>query len=522
MGHPSHKKQMKNQLLHTLKNYKPSYLVPDILSGLLVAIIALPLSIALGLQSVPADLPANGLRMGIITAIIAGFVISAFGGSKFQIGGPTAAFVVIIFNYLANPEIGLLGLQISTIMAGVILILMGITKCGNLVKFIPYPIVVGFTTGIGITLMAGQFKDFARINVTGSGFIEKIITLFTNINTFHLPTFLMGVLALVIIVLIKKINKKLPSAFIAVIICSVIGMFVTKKYNIATIGSTYGKITASFDVMKFSGLGKVNFGKLIMPSIIIAFLGGLESLLSATVADGMSRTKHAPNTELVGQGLANISSALLGGLPATGAIARTSANITSGAKTALSGIFHSIFILIMYFALMDLVGYIPLAVLSAILINVAYGICNFKLFYKILRFGVRDDCILVVTCLLTVFFDLTYGVIGGLVLTIAINLINIKKNLHIEEIIEEGKDTLILTGSLYFISINKFIATATKSIENNKKLYIDFKDVESIDATAMQKLIKFNQQCKKHGGDLEFINYNEVINNRLNKYFHTL
>ena len=373
---------MKPELFNSLKNYKKSNLLNDLLAGLMVAIIALPLSIALGIQSVPETVSSNGIQFGIITAIVAGFFISALGGSRFQIGGPTAAFVVILYSYIANPDIGILGLAIAGIMAGVILILMGFLKVGSVMRFFPYPITIGFTTGIGITLLVGQIKDLCGFTSGGTEAIEKIISYFENISSFNIATFGVGLVGLACVIIIPKINKKIPSAFVALILCTIITLIINQfaGTSVATIGSKYGDIRAGFFPIDFSSIESVKFSALIVPAIVIAFLCAIESLLSATVAAGMTNTSFNTNQELVGQGVANIFSSLLGGLPATGAIARTAAGIENGAKSPLTGVFHAVFVLLMYFALMDVVKYIPLCVFSAILISVAINMSRFKLF----------------------------------------------------------------------------------------------------------------------------------------------
>ena len=300
---------MKPKLFESLKNYGKKDLCSDLMAGLMVAIIALPLSIALGIQSVPADVSSRGIQFGIITAIVAGFFISALGGSKHQVGGPTAAFVVILFGYLANPEIGVLGLIIAGIMAGVILLLMGFFKVGSIMKFFPYPITIGFTTGIGVTLLIGQIKDFCGFtNVNGTETLEKILSYIENIGSFDLATFFVGAIGLACVVGIPKISKKIPAAFVALIVCTLVTALLNgfANTNIATIGSKYGEVKAGFFPADFSGISNVNFGALIVPAIVIAFLCAIESLLSATVASGMTGEPFDANQELVGQGVANI------------------------------------------------------------------------------------------------------------------------------------------------------------------------------------------------------------------------
>ena len=507
---------MKPQLFKSLKNYKKKDLVSDLLAGLMVAIIALPLSIALGIQSVPESVSANGIQFGIITAIVAGFFISALGGSKYQIGGPTAAFVVILYSYLLNPDIGLLGLALAGIMAGVLLIIMSFLKVGSVMKFFPYPITIGFTTGIGITLIVGQIKDLCGLDATGSETIEKIISYFENISTFDLYTFIVGVVGLLCVIIIPKINKKIPSAFVSLIVCTGLTFALNglAGANVETIGSKYGDIKAGFFPIDFSGIGSVKFTALIVPSIVIAFLCAIESLLSATVAGGMTGTTFDSNQELFGQGVANICSSLLGGLPATGAIARTAAGIENGAKSPLSGMFHAIFVLILYFALMDVVKFIPLAVFSAILTSVAINMSRFPLFIKLLKFGVRDLLILLTTCILTVVFDLTYGVIGGVVLTFIVNAKNIKTGVKIE--VADG--VIKVNGTLFFVNAEKLTDAIKNQLENLDAVTIDFKNLENIDQTAFEKLAVSIKKAKAQGKTVQIINANQKVNGRFNRF----
>ena len=505
------------ELLNSLKGYKKSYIINDLLSGLLVAIIAMPLSIALGLQSVPGS---NGIQMGIITAIVAGFIVSVLGGSRFQIGGPTAAFVTIIFGYISNESIGLIGLQIATLLAGVLLIVLGLLKCGNLVKFIPYPIIVGFTTGIGITLLFSQIKDLCGFTGGGTHFLDKIIGYAKSISSFNLATFLLGVGTLISIYGIQKINKKLPSAFISIILFTVVNLLIKgENLGIQTIGSTYGEISASISFIDFSPVKNLNFLNIIVPTIVIAFLGGLESLLSATVADGMTKLKSNYNQELIGQGVGNIGSILLGGLPATGAIARTSANINSGAKSSLAGAFHAIFLLIMYFALMSVIKFIPLCALSAVLINVSINICNPKLFIRLTTFGKRDFIVLYVTMLLTVFFDLTYGVLGGFLIAIILNLKNVKIGLKTVKNDENSILKYELFGSLYFFTVNKLITTIKCDLNGQNKVVLDLKNLTNLDLTAIEKLSSFSELLKVSSVEFIIENASEKSQKRLHKYF---
>ncbi|MBP3496128.1 MAG: SulP family inorganic anion transporter [Clostridia bacterium] len=511
---------MKPQFFKSLKGYTKSDLLHDLFAGLMVAIIALPLSIALGIQSVPSDVSSNGIQFGIITAIVAGFFISFLGGSKFQIGGPTAAFVVILFGYLANPKIGVLGLAISGMMAGVLLILMGFLRVGSVMKFFPYPITIGFTTGIGVTLLIGQIKDLCGFESTGTEAIEKVVSYIENIKTFDLATFFIGAIGLACVIVIPKINKKIPSAFVALILCTIVTVILNQfaGTEIQTIGSKYGEVKAGFFPPDFSKIGDVHFPSLIIPSIVIAFLCAIESLLSATVAGSMTSTSFDANQELIGQGSANILSSLFGGLPATGAIARTAAGIENGARSPFTGMFHAVFVLIMYFALMGVMQFIPLAVFSAILISVAINMSRFPLFAKLTRFGVRDTIILLVTCILTIIFDLTYGVIGGVVVTFIVNIKSFKTGLKIHS--ENG--TVKASGTIFFVNANRVIDALSKELESNEKVTLDLTDVERIDETALEKLSSFNKSVKKQNKELILLGANQKTSARIEKYYAVL
>lgn len=515
---------MKPQLFNSLKNYKKRDLVHDLMAGLMVAIIALPLSIALGIQSVPAEVSSRGIQFGIITAIVAGFFISALGGSKHQIGGPTAAFVVILFGYLADPKIGVLGLAIAGIMAGVLLILMGVFKVGSVMKYFPYPITIGFTTGIGVTLLIGQLKDLCGFDASGTEAIEKLISYAQNIATFDFATFLVGLIGLACVIGLPKLSKKIPAAFVALIVCTGATLLLNNLLSteVATIGSKYGEVKAGFFPVDFSGLGEIDFSALIVPAIVIAFLCAIESLLSATVASGMTGDPFDANQELVGQGAANIFSSLLGGLPATGAIARTAAGIENGAKSPLTGMFHAVFILIMYFALMNVVQYIPLAVFAAILISVAINMSRFPLFLKLSKFGIRDVSVLLTTFALTVVFDLTYGVIGGLIVTVLVNVKNLKTGLQIEKDETAQTPTLVLTGTLYFVNANKLAVAVEKEFETADNVTVDMRGVERVDETALEKIVSLNKKIKAKGKNLDLVGYNEKICRRFDKFFKVL
>jgi SulP family sulfate permease len=471
---------MRPQLFESLKGYSFRKLGKDFVSGVIVAIVALPLSIALGLQS------GVTLQQGIITAIVAGFFIAAFGGSKFQIGGPTAAFVAIIAGYLSNPNIGFFGLQIATVMAGILLLLLGFLRLGRFIKYVPYPVVIGFTAGIGVTLFIGQLKDLLGMPtaLTGS-FLDKMTILFYNLKNLNALTFMIGLATLMLIIIINKINKKIPAPFIAIIVASLLTLVLQKAdpsaLSVATLTSTFGEIKAEVSFIDFSQITSINFVDLIVPTLVITFLGGVESLLSCTVADGMTDTKHNANQELIGQGAANIVSPLFGGLPATGAIARTAANIKSGAQTPVSGIIHSVTLLVMFISLMPLVGYIPMAALAAVLIVVAYNMSNVPLLVKLFNLSGKDTFVLIVTCILTVVEDLVIGVVSGIALMIILSIPTFSRKLSV---VNTG-GVIKISGSINFINIEKVLLEV-----NEKTICVDITEVKGVDLSGFDRLRK--------------------------------
>lgn len=510
---------MKPELLRSLQHYDKRDLGSDLLAGLMVAIIALPLSIALGIQS------GATLQTGILTAIVAGFFISLLGGSRYQIGGPTAAFVVIILGYLQDPQIGVTGLALATLGAGALLIVLGFCRAGGLVRYIPYPIVIGFTTGIGVTLLTGQLKDLTGLTMpqgTGDGFVGKLVGLVRGADTIDLLTLAVGLGTVALIYLIPKISKKLPAAFCAIIIATLATLVLNTWVEgaaIETIGSKYGQVKVQFHGIDLTGLGSVSYGKLVLPALVIAFLCAIESLLSATVADGMTGAEHDPNQELVGQGVANIASALCGGLPATGAIARTAAGINNGAKSPLTGVFHALFLLVMYVVLMPLMGFVPLAGLAAILITVSIHMANFPVFFRLTTFGARDCLVLVVTCLLTVFFDLTYGVIGGFILCCLIylpRLLRPGKVFATDQ--QEDKTTVKLVGKLCFMNVVGIQDYALKQGGGRRELELEFFDVTALDVTAAERLGKLGKKLRAQGKSLSLTGLSPALQKTFDRF----
>ena len=417
-------KEFTPKLFSVLKNYSGAQLVKDIVAGIIVAIIALPLSIALAIAS------GVGPEAGIYTAIVAGFIVSFLGGSRVQIAGPTAAFATIVAGIVLKD--GKEGLIIATIMAGVILIIMGLCRFGSLLKYIPDPITTGFTAGIAVTLFIGQIKDFTGISyMNGEKPIEtgeKIMALIKNAATVNVQSVLIGALALIILCLSQKFLKKIPGSFIAVIVtAAIVEIF---HLDVNTIGTQFENIQAGLPPVSInlSMFTFASFRAQLTNAVTIAFLAGVESLLSAVVADSMIGSKHKPNMELVAQGVGNIASACLGGIPATGAIARTAANIKNGGRTPVAGMVHSVSLLLVVVFLMPLAKLIPMPCIAAILFQVAYNMSGWRRFVKLVKSSPKSDIVvLVITFVLTVVFDLVVAIEVGVLLAdgVPVGLVNV-------------------------------------------------------------------------------------------------
>lgn len=388
----------------------------DIVSGIIVAIIALPLSIALAISSGVSP------EKGLITAIFAGFVISLLGGSKVQIGGPTGAFVVIVYGIVQQH--GIDGLIIATIMAGIILIIMGVLRLGDLIKYVPKTITVGFTSGIAVTLLITQFKDFFGLQIQNvpAEAIEKLECYIENINTFDIMAFIVGLACIILMIYWPKVNKNIPGSLIALIVATaVVKIF---SINIDTIGSVYSNISSSIPAPSIPKVDIKSIIPLIQPAITIAILAAIESLLSCVVSDNMIDDTHDSNAELIAQGAGNIASALFGGIPATGAIARTAANVRSGGRSPISGIVHAVTLLLIMVILMPLAKLIPMTVLSAILIIVSYNMGEWKEMKEMLHLPKKDVIVLYTTFILTIVFDLVLAIGVGMAMHIVFNIIS--------------------------------------------------------------------------------------------------
>lgn len=399
----------------------------DIIAGFIVAIIALPLSIALAISSGVSP------EKGLITAIFAGFMISFLGGSKVQIGGPTGAFVVIVYGIVKT--YGIDGLIIATIMSGIILIIMGMLKMGNLIKYVPQTVTVGFTSGIAVTLLITQIKDLLGLNIKDvpAEALYKISAYIENINSFHLITFLIGLACILIMVYWPKVNKGVPASIIALVFATlVVKIF---SLNVDTIGSLYSNISSTIPMPSIPKINMDKIIQLIQPAITIAVLASIESLLSCVVADKMIDDKHDSNSELVAQGFGNIASAIFGGIPATGAIARTAANVKNGGRSPISGIIHAITLLLIMILLMPLAKMIPMTVLSAILIIVSYNMGEWKEMKEMMSLPKIDVVVLLSTFILTIVFDLVIAIIVGMSIhLIAVLFINKSDDKATEEV----------------------------------------------------------------------------------------
>ena len=431
------------KLLTAFKGYKPKDYLSDIVAGVIVAIIALPLSIALAMASNARP------EMGLYTAIIAGFVTALLGGSKVNITGPTAAFATIVAGII-GPQEGFDGLFLATIMAGIILILMGLLRVGSLIKFIPHTITVGFTAGIAVTLVIGQLKDFLGLTYpAGTNAIEtihKLCLVFENISTFNIWAFVIGGLGLAILIFWPKISKKIPGSLIAVIVGALVCLI--PIINVNTIGKLYPTISSSMPSFNFPEITGGKILALLPSAFTIALLAGIESLLSCVVSDKMIGDKHNSNTELIALGAGNLLVGCFGGIPATGAIARTAANVKNGGKSPLSGMIHAVVLLLVLLLLMPLASHIPMPIIAAILFVVAYNMSEWREFVKIIKTKKWNDIlVLVVTFVLTVVFDLVKAIAVGLVIHYAIVLVKYivtkrKKEKALEnEVIEESEDS---------------------------------------------------------------------------------
>ena len=442
------------RLLSTIKHYDKKTLSADIMAGIIVGIVALPLAIAFAIASGVTP------EKGIITAVVAGLIISVFGGSKVQIGGPTGAFIIIIYGIIQ--QYGIEGLTIATLMAGAFLVLFGLLRLGTIIKYIPYPIIVGFTSGIAVTIFTTQIKDLFGLQITNipSDFIEKWGAYAQNINTIDLWSALIGILSVIIIAIMPRFSKKIPGSLVAIIVMTILALVLKNTLGITSI-ETIGDRFAISNQLPDAQVPQMSWETikgLVSPALTIAILGAIESLLSATVADGVIGDHHDSNTELMAQGLANIAAPLFGGIPATGAIARTMTNINNGGKTPISGIVHAVVLLLIFLFLMPLAQYIPMACLAGVLVIVSYGMSGWRSFKELMKNPKSDVAVLLITFFLTIIFDLTIAIEVGLIIACLLFMKRMAETTDVKVIMDEidPNDELDITkGNLEHLTIPK-------------------------------------------------------------------
>jgi len=501
-------KTFRPQIIDSLRNYNREKFMSDLMAGIIVGIVALPLAIAFGIASGVSP------EKGLITAIIGGFIVSFLGGSNVQIGGPTGAFIVIVYGIVQN--YGVQGLAIATIMAGIILVIIGFLRLGTIIKFIPYPIVVGFTSGIALTIFTTQIKDLFGLSIerVPADFISKWIVYAQNISTINFWPLLIGIASILIIVVTPKLSKKIPGSLVAIIVMTIIVYFLRNHLGIAsieTIGDRFA-INASLPAPESISFNMETINRLLPSAFTIAMLGAIESLLSATVADGVTGDRHRSNTELIAQGAANIVVPIFGGIPVTGAIARTMTNINNGGKTPVAGIIHAVVLLLILLFLGPLTRHIPMACLAGVLVIVSYNMSEWRSFKALLRNPKADVIVLLITFSLTVIFDLTIAIEIGLLIAVLLFLkrimdvteISVKtKELdlsdsehHVEEKLMIPKDVEVyeIDGPFFFGIANKFEESMRIVGDKPKVRIIRMRKVPFIDSTGIHNL---ESLCKK-------------------------
>ena len=502
---------LKPKLFTTLQDYSKKQFTSDLTAGIIVGIVALPLAIAFAIASgVSPD-------KGLITAIIAGFIISFLGGSKVQIGGPTGAFIVIVYGIVQ--QYGMNGLILATLMAGIILVIMGFAKFGSIIKFIPHPVVDGFTSGIALIIFSSQVKDFFGLNVetVPAEFFQKWIVFSQNLFSINYWSFLIGAVSLIIIIFFPKITHRIPGSIVAIIISTLLVQLF--HLPVETIGSRFGEIPSSIPVPSFPDFDFEIIRNLISPATTIALLAAIESLLSAVVADGMIGGRHRSNMELIAQGVANIVTPLFGGIPATGAIARTATNIKNGGRTPVAGIIHAVVLLLIMLFFGSWAKLIPMASLAAVLIVVAYNMSEWRSFVETFKYPKSDIAVLLTTFGLTIIFDLTIAIQIGMILAVLLfmrrmamvsNVGVITRELQDEDEkidvnsiqnkkVPDGVEVFEIKGPFFFGAVSKFRDTV-RIVENPPKIIIiRMRDVPAIDSTGIHALEQLLKETKKHG-----------------------
>lgn len=491
----------KPKLVSALSHYSMEKFKTDLVAGIVVGIVALPLAIAFGIASGVSP------TVGLITAIIGGFIVSAAGGCSVQIGGPTGAFIVIVYNIIAN--YGLEGLAVATFMAGLILVALGVFRLGTVIKFIPYPIVVGFTAGIALTIFSTQINDFLGLGLKNvpSEFLPKWGMFLSNLANIDWLTLGVGIAALAIIIVTPKISRRLPGALIAIILVTAVVSLVP-GVHVETIGDRFGSLPTDIPQPHGFEFTMANINRLLPSAFTIAILGAIESLLSATVADGVTGSRTNSNTELIGQGMANIIVPFFGGIPVTGAIARTMTNITNGGRTPVAGIIHAVVLFLIFLFMMPLINLVPMSCLAAVLIVVAYNMSGWRTVRAIFHNPKSDISVLAVTFLLTVIFDLTIAIEMGLMLAIILFLRRVMENTEIKVYSEqldiaEGSETTVhevldvnpgvevyeIDGPFFFGVATKFDEMMRSTLGRKPKVrIIRMRKVPFIDSTALHNL----------------------------------
>lgn len=506
------------RLLSELRHYNKAKFAADLMAGLIVGIVALPLAIAFGIASGVSP------SQGILTAIIGGFIVSALGGSRVQIGGPTGAFIVIIYGIVSDPNLGLSGLMLATMLAGIFLILLGVCHLGTIIKFIPYPIVVGFTSGIAVTIFTTQIKDLFGLTIAGKmpgDFLSKWLVYFQNFDTVDWVTTAIGVLSIVIIALTPKVSKKVPGSLVAIIVMT-IGVYFLNAYTdmkVLTIGDQFGEIKASIPSLQVPNLSWESVKSLFPTAMVIAVLGAIESLLSATVADGVCGDHHNSNQELIGQGVANLCTPLFGGIPCTGAIARTMTNINNGGRTPVAGIIHAVVLLVIFLVLMPLAAYIPMSCLAGVLVIVSYNMSGWRTFMQLMKNPKSDVIVLFITFLLTVIFDLTIAIEVGLLIACLLFMKRMAESTQIKVIADEidpndetdaevheehlripqGVEVYEINGPYFFGIANKFEELMTAMEDHPKVRIIRMRRVPFIDSTGIHNLQNLCEMSHREG-----------------------
>ena len=514
-----------------IKNYSSASFKKDLFAGITVGIVAIPLALAFAIAS--GATPSQG----IFTAVIAGFFISFLGGSRYQIGGPTGAFVIIIYGIIAQH--GYDGLLIATIMAGIILIFLGIARVGSFIKFIPYPVTTGFTAGIGVVIFSSQIKDFLGLTYkeTSPEFIDKWISIFSNLSTINISSAAIGICTVAIILVIRKMSTNIPSHVVAIVISTALCFFL--GLNAETIGDRFGTINAVFPSFTVPEVTIEKIRALFPTAITIALLAGIESLLSAVVADGMTGSHHKSNTELVGQGVANILSGFFGCIPATGAIARTATNVRAGGVTPLSGMIHAVFLCLFILFFSFLIEIIPMAALAGVLLVVSVDMMGIKNMANLLSSPKSDVVVLLTTFILTIIIDLTAAVQVGVVLAALlfmkrmsdvtsmgkINFDASEKTAHdiadpdatSNKDIPEGVEVYEINGPFFFGVADMLINTLEHIGKTPKVFILRMRNVPAIDATGEHALENFYNTCKKAGTQLVLSGVNPVPYETLKK-----